>query len=176
MTSIAKTATLSAISNPDTSGWPVPFTPALYRVLTLSSLVATVSLMILATAETAITIIAASIPVLRTLIQTASYTPHFYHYYQSEGTQPSNANSDRGLIASPSPVITHPRKNSLFGAQLASPLSNPESGPNSPATIWPEATASSWLNSGSESGVELPNREDVGGRKKGFSKSGHPRI
>lgn len=128
--------------------------------------------MILATAETAITIIAASIPVLRTLVQTTTHTPHFYHYYHSQNTQPSHTNSDRGLIVPPSPVSTQARKDSLFSSQLGSPLSKPGGSPaSSPGKIDPEATTSSWLNSGSESGLELPTREGTGERVRTYHHS-----
>jgi hypothetical protein len=122
--------------------------------------VATVSLMILATAETSITIIAASIPVLRVLIKNTmrddSYsTPHFYRYFLSQETQPSH-----DLCEPPSAILVDSSKTRQLSAKLSSLPSSPA---DSHRKISPEATASSsWFNSGSESGLELTTHGEDG--------------
>lgn len=136
MTSIAKTATLSAISNPDT--------------------ISSVSLMILATAETAITIIAASIPVLRVLIKNtmrdhSHSTPHLYRYFNDQNTQPS-----QNHYRPPSPALTRSPKASPFSAEFSTPPSSPGA---SQTKTWPGATLGTSSNYKSESGLGLPSRE-----------------
>ncbi|KAB5585551.1 hypothetical protein GE09DRAFT_29757 [Coniochaeta sp. 2T2.1] len=114
LTSIAKTATLGAIANPD--------------------VIATLALMILATAEISLSIIAASIPSLRVLVRNTMRVhsiPHFYRYHRSDETRSNTSNgqsyqsSDRGRLAIPSPD----RKESNFSefTQYSTPLSSPDS-------------------------------------------------
>jgi len=139
LTSIAKTATLDGISNPDT--------------------IATISLMILATAEISLSIIAASIPSLRVLVRNTMKVysvPHFYRYHRTD-TPPhssqltrSGLSSDRGHLAIPSPA----RKESNFSdfTDLSSPLSSPDSALK---RNWPGTMTASVL----DSGFELQHRE-----------------
>ncbi|KAH6673264.1 hypothetical protein B0J14DRAFT_67274 [Halenospora varia] len=92
VTSIAKTATLSAIKNPDT--------------------IATVSLMILATAETVITIVAASIPVLRVFIRNTMQSQSSRD--NSQKTQLSRNISGFEFLTPPSPVRIDTSKKGEF--------------------------------------------------------------
>ncbi|OIW27623.1 hypothetical protein CONLIGDRAFT_441448 [Coniochaeta ligniaria NRRL 30616] len=138
LTSIAKTATLGAISNPDA--------------------IATIALMILATAEISLSIIAASIPSLRVLIRNTMQVhsiPHFYRYHRTETPSrvsqvPSGLSSDRGHLAIPSPA----RKGSNFSdfTKFSSPLNSPDSALK---RNWPGTTAASVLYSD----FELQHRE-----------------
>ncbi|KAH8894648.1 hypothetical protein GQ53DRAFT_716373 [Thozetella sp. PMI_491] len=126
VTSIAKTATLSAISNPDT--------------------ITGVSLMILATAETAITIIATSIPVLRVLIKTSRShgTPYLSHY----STKKSPALPDRSesrLVATPAPTLEYNGRDKLYATRSNESKWRTQAPP----------LGNSWLNSASESGLEM---------------------
>jgi hypothetical protein len=130
ITSIAKTATLGGISNPD--------------------VIATISLMILATAEISLSIIAASIPALRVLINNTMKVhsvPHFYRYHRTETPSHSSQirsglSSDRGRLAIPSPS----RKESNFSdfTEFPTPLSTPDS---TVKRTWPGTTATSVLDS-----------------------------
>jgi hypothetical protein len=75
-------------------------------------------MMILATAETAVTIAAASIPVLRVLIKKTfhggdSASPHFYHYYQSQSTG-ANSVGTTSLGASSVPSRNHSENSDLL--------------------------------------------------------------
>ena len=142
LTSIAKTATLDGISNPDA--------------------IATISLMILATAEISLSIIAASIPSLRVLVRNTMKVysvPHFYRYHRTTDTPPqssqqtrSGVSSDRGHLAVPSPA----RKESNFSdfTDLSSPLSSPDSALK---RNWPGTMTASVL----DSGFELQHRENA---------------
>jgi rhodopsin domain-containing protein len=125
-TSIAKTATLSAIANPDIQ--------------------ATVALMIMATAETSLTIIAASIPFLRVLIRNTirdmSSAPRFYHYL-SPSARPSPA-VDAGHITLPSPARTRETKNIELNSQISSASSHGSS-MNKPLPVPPGPPGNSWI-------------------------------
>jgi hypothetical protein len=134
-TSIAKTATLSAIANPDT--------------------ITTVALMIMATAETAITIVAASIPFLRVLVRNTmhngpSAAPQFYHYLSpsdgpSPGLQPVN-------ITLPTPARTvsgvsaalSGGKTMELNTQISS-TSSQASSVNKPLPILPGPPGNIWI-------------------------------
>lgn len=129
LTSIAKTATLGAISNPDT--------------------IATVALMTLATAEIALSIIASSIPALRVLIKNTMNThsvPRFYEYYRTN--TPASQAIEEHTISRPSAVMISGRKSSQFSDSLSSP---------NIASKWPEAQTRSFLNS--ETDFESPALE-----------------
>lgn len=140
LTSIAKTATLGAISNPDA--------------------IATITLMILATAEISLSIIAASIPSLRVLIRNTMKVysvPHFYRYHRTASPADSSQiksgmSSDRGHLAIPSPI----RKESDFSdfTHGSTPLSSPDSALK---RNWPGTMCSSVL----DSDFDLQHRETV---------------
>lgn len=138
LTSIAKTATLGAISNPDT--------------------IATITLMTLATAEISLSIIAASIPALRVLIKNTMKVysvPHFYRYHRTETPSqssqlPSALSSDRGHLAIPAPA----RKKSDFSdfSHFSTPLTSPDSALK---RNWPGTMTTSVL----DSDFDLQHRE-----------------
>jgi hypothetical protein len=139
LTSIAKTATLSGISNPDAQ--------------------ATISLMILATSEIALSIIAASIPALRVLIRNTMKVysvPHFYRYYRTGDNQSSD---NHRSLTRPSP--TPDGKSSEFSDsnRFVSPLSSPDSVFK---RNWDPTATASVLDPEYGTGVELQNRESPG--------------
>lgn len=133
VTSIAKTATLSAIKNPDA--------------------IATVSLMILATAETAITIVAASIPVLRVFIRNTiqSQTLSQFSRENSQKTRISRATSGFELLTPPSPVRMSSPKKSEFSVRLSDQV-------NVPKKVMSKSSENSWLSSASQSHFDLQDR------------------
>jgi hypothetical protein len=142
LTSIAKTATLGGISNPD--------------------VIATISLMTLATAEISLSVIAASIPSLRVLIRNTMKVhsaPHFYRYYRTDtpsrssqvhGQNPPAMSSERAQLAVPSPI----RKESNFSdfTDYSTPLSSPDSALKK---NWPATIAANVL----DSDYELPRQD-----------------
>jgi len=160
VTSIVKVTTLWSIRSPDTCEYLVPrgMEYQSRRLTFIRFQVNTVSLMILATAETAVTIIAASIPVLRALIRStmsARSPAHFYHSYKSGRDGPNHArnNSNRELLPSPSPALTTPSwKDMRIDFEATSP------GGITKKYSWQRDTGESWLNS--SSGLELASRED----------------
>src|SRR3569833_717000 len=96
VTSIVKVTTLWSIRSPDTCEYLVPrgMEYQSRRLTFIRFQVNTVSLKIKATAETAVTIIAASIPVLRALIKSTkrARTPtHKNHSYKSGRDGPNLA-------------------------------------------------------------------------------------
>ena len=123
MTSIGKTATLWGIKDPDSSEFGRADYSKNIVYADISLKVSSVPVMILATAEIAITIIAASIPVLRVLIKNTlrgQSVPHLYHYYNSQDPQPTGFPSDGDLIGRPAPVVTKSQKGSQFSTDLSS--------------------------------------------------------
>ncbi|KAE9378639.1 hypothetical protein N431DRAFT_325815 [Stipitochalara longipes BDJ] len=132
VTSIAKTATLSAIKNPDA--------------------IATVSLMILATAETAITIVAASIPVLRVFIRNTMKSQSSRD--DSQKTQFSTVRNVSGfeLLTPPSPVRIASSKKSEIGTWLDEQSSISKEARS-------KSTEDSWLSSASQSRLEVHGPE-----------------
>lgn len=126
--------------------------------------------MILATAETAITIMAASIPVLRALIRTPNRrcrnhsAPHFYESYTTENRStlpPWSHNGDRGLVVEPEPAFTTHAKS--YDALPISPFSNATISPGEEE--WPRFVEGSWFSSASEEEMEIPTGEEA--REKG---------
>jgi len=129
-TSIGKTATLSAIANPDTY--------------------TTIALMIMATAETAITIIAASIPFLRVLIRSTvrdmSTQPRFYHYLSPSprpSPRPSPAVNGKQLSI-PSAVWRRSGKTMELDSQISSASSHGSS-LNKPLPVPPGPPGNTWI-------------------------------
>jgi hypothetical protein len=127
-TSIGKTATLSAISNPDT--------------------ITTVALMIMATAETAITIIAASIPFLRVLVQNSmrdkSSVAHFYNDISSSPERPRAAFDPTPVKLPSSPAKTWSNKQIELSSQISSASSHGSS-LNKPLPVPPGPPGNSWI-------------------------------
>lgn len=150
VTSIAKTATLSAIKNPDTSKWTSSLV-YIYLHNNGETQVATVSLMILATAETAITIVAASIPVLRVFIRNTMQSQSSRD--NSQKTQHSRNISGFELLTPPSPVRIDTSKESEFSVRLTDQSSIPQKKAMS------KSTEDSWLSSASQSRLELQGHE-----------------
>lgn len=113
LTSIAKTAALGGISNPDT--------------------IATVGLMILATAEISLSIVGASIPSLRVLIKNTMNihsVPHFYQYYRTE--TPSHFSPISSVLSSNGrhpAILSRVRRDSHFcdPIGLSATISRPDS-------------------------------------------------
>lgn len=142
-------------------------------VLTYQPIVATISLMILATAEIAVTIIAASIPALRVLLKNSMRTysvPRLYHYYRSQDTPTSQKGSSvRGNVSKPTPIRTSDAKNSSFSdsIQMSSPVSSPDS---TAKAVWPGTPERSLLDSRLGSDLELQAREGGGLRPATYHK------
>jgi len=107
--------------------------------------------MILATAETAITIIAASIPVLRVFIRNTMYSKSSHG--NSQKTEFSTAVTIRNvsgfeLLTPPSPVRVDPYKKDEIDEWLDEQASNPKEARS-------KSAEDSWLSSASQSRLEL---------------------
>jgi len=133
--------------------------------------------MIMATAETAITIVAASIPVLRALIKDKrallSAAPRFYRYYlsrdgssSSEGTASTATGTAKvplspysAAIKSPLAAVTRKSRHFFFGDKKSEPASPPSHGGRTwPRDDKPPVQDASWLSSASA--VETAMRSD----------------
>jgi len=127
VTSIAKTATLWSIKDPDAING--------------------VSLMILATAESSVTIVAASIPILRTLIVSKRHdSPAQFLQYSPGG----KLSADKGLQGSSSEGAT---ETTTQGSQLGDSLLSPTESSMKKAVL--RDRGDSWLSSASEMEVAL---------------------
>jgi len=113
--------------------------------------------MSLATAETALTIIASSIPYLRILVKNTmqgnSTPPEFFRSWFSRGS-PAAGNGDVVLTV---PTSTLTRSSNAVGlsTQSSDPSSSAMRSPEKP----PQEVDNGWLNSGSESGLGSPLSE-----------------
>ena len=177
-TSIAKTAFLPAIANADTS--MLLFT--LSNVFTcLLPAVYSVNLMILATAETAITIMAASIPVLRVLIKNTmkSYSiPRFYRSFRTEATYNTG---DSKLMSSTAPSSSSPGSSQFSRKVISPPISpahlNDEKSPISPAPAIGNKSPISPVHMSEKKPLPpLPERESVASWWPSSPQSGITRI
>jgi hypothetical protein len=106
--------------------------------------------MILATAETAITIVAASIPVLRVFIRNTMQSQ--FSRDNSQKTQFSRTISGFELLTPPSPVRIDSSKKSKVSVQLNDQF-------NIPKKATSKSSENSWLSSASQSHLELQDYE-----------------